>query len=114
MGLTREQILRIKPRLVEIDVPEWGGTVHVRLMSAGAREKMLRTYETTVKEYKVQAELLVNTLCDSSGTPLFTLDDIDSLNAQDCVTIEKVCAKVSEICFLDKVSEAKNDSPPTP
>jgi hypothetical protein len=75
-GLTAADILgapKTKPKPVE--VPEWGGTVYVRVMSAGDNEAMSNGHRGSAV-----AKMLLMTLCDADGTLLFTVDQVPELD----------------------------------
>jgi len=72
MALTAADILGAKDRkIVPVDVPEWGGTVHVRSLSteeAFALEKVMRPFE---ERTDIMACQLAAFMCDEAGAPLF-------------------------------------------
>jgi hypothetical protein len=73
MGLTAADILGAKDRkIVAVDVPEWGGTVHVRSLStaeAFALEQIMRPFED---RSDIMACQLAAFMCDEAGAPLFS------------------------------------------
>lgn len=72
MPLTREQI-DSKADAKIIEVPAWGGTVCIRLMSVGDRDsyelKILEGNGKAIPDFR--SELLARTLCDDKGTLLY-------------------------------------------
>ena len=98
MLLTKDTILKAEDsKLQKIEVPEWGGHVFVRNMSGAERDDFeAETYVTKGKNVEfnrrnLRARMLVKTLCDESGTPMFTTKDIDALG--------KKSAKALDRCF---------------
>lgn len=79
MSLTREQILASNDtKLMERDVPEWGGSVFIRIMSVGERDAYEN--EWSLSKHKgmpdFRTKFLVKCLCDKDGNRLFTEADI--------------------------------------
>lgn len=72
MGLTAAEILGAKDRKIQpVEVPEWGGVVHVRSLStaeAFALEQAMRPLED---RGEIAACQLAAFLCDEAGVQLF-------------------------------------------
>ena len=90
--LTREQILQSDdlPRET-VQVPEWGGEVQVRTMTGTDRD----AFEASLigKEGRlenVRARLVSLTLCDDSGSRLFTDTDIAALGGKSAKALDRV------------------------
>jgi hypothetical protein len=82
MGLSKEQILAADDMgLLEVAVPEWGGSVHIRVMTVGERDSYEN--EWMVNKHKgvdnFRSKFLQRVLCDESGSLLFTADEVSSL-----------------------------------
>jgi len=82
MALTAEQILAADDMgLKKVAVPEWGGDVHVRVMSVGERDNYERLWmgkrETGVENFRT--EYLARVLCDEKGDLLFSREQVASL-----------------------------------
>ena len=97
--ITKQQILAATNLPVEpVDVPEWGGTVHVRTMSGTERD----AFEQTMIALKagggkgatdlsnIRARLAVRTLCDPDGTRLFADDDAEALGQTSGRALDRV------------------------
>lgn len=117
MALTREQIFAAQDAKVqEVPVPEWGGSVFMRVMSAKQRE----SWETELidNKYKghVRTGLLVRTICDEAGKELFAYADIEALGLKDSSVIDALFDKARVINKLTKedTDNLKNASTPTP
>ena len=88
-GLTKEQILAVQDvQPVPVEVLEWGGTVYVRPMSAGERdrwegellERGEKRKESIAKATEnLRAVFLAKCLCDDTGVLLFGPEDIVAL-----------------------------------
>jgi hypothetical protein len=92
--LTRDQILStddLKRELVE--VPEWGGSVYVAMMSGGARdawESSLMGKNGKVDMEDVRAKLAAACIVDESGVRLFTASDVAALSKRSSVALDRV------------------------
>jgi hypothetical protein len=80
--LTAEQILKADDaKLLEVDVPEWGGSVYIRVMSVGERDSYERMWigrrETGVENFRT--EYLARVICDEKGNLLFSREQIAAL-----------------------------------
>lgn len=82
MPLTKDQILAANDMgLLEVAVPEWGGSVYVRVMSVGERD----SYENEWMTHKdrgvdnFRAKFLQKVLCNEKGELLFSPDEVDKL-----------------------------------
>ena len=95
--LTKDQIIAAVDSKIELaDVPEWGGSVYVRIMSGAARDLWeQRIYARQDDDGEVaftnnRAELLVQTLCDANGEPIFELGDIECLSKKSSVPLDRL------------------------
>ena len=91
--LSRDEILKAgKAKVRQIEVPEWGGTVCVRVMSVGERDQYendwVRSKLTGMKNFRTK--FLVKCLCDEEGKTLFTDQDIDALASQDAAVMSRL------------------------
>ena len=82
MALTAEQILAADDMgLKKVAVPEWGGDVHIRVMSVGERDNYERLWmgkrETGVENFRT--EYLARVLCDEKGDLLFSREQVVAL-----------------------------------
>lgn len=102
-----------------VDVPEWGGRVYVRTMSADARgewEDLVFDDAGKPKKDHFRANLVVVTCCDAAGTLLFRPDQAAALSAKATGPIERLydaAAKLNKIRKQD-VDAEKKDSPAGP
>ena len=96
--LTRDQILAASDRVFEeVEVPEWGEgqTVLVWTFHAGARDELEAeslehpgNAKERLKDFR--ARLVARTVCDESGTPLFTDADIPALTRKSAKAMDRV------------------------
>jgi hypothetical protein len=115
LTLTRDEILR-KTELpsVEVKVPEWGGTVRVRALTAGERD----AYELRMRDARqdgdapnIRAALAVLTLVDGEGKPLFAEHDAATLAVYHAKPLDRVfnaAARLSGITPDDVDALEKN------
>jgi hypothetical protein len=85
MTLTKEHILAVTPKLQEIDVPEWGGSVFIRPVTLAEQAKLADLgvkYEKgsiSVRMKSITLQLVQWAVTDSEGLPLFEAKDIEAL-----------------------------------
>jgi len=94
--LTREQILAARLKMEEVEVPEWGGKVWVREMTAAERfahgeplpgeDKMTEDEITCTKTVRICAYCIV----DKDGKHIFTNADVEALSEKGFTAINKV------------------------
>jgi hypothetical protein len=107
MSLTREQILNADDvRREKVTVPEWGGEVFVRTMTADERDE----YEQERAEARgddpkqnlkgVRAALVARTVCDEQGNALFTEEDVDALGKKSAKAMSRVFNKSAKLNLL--------------
>ncbi|HEY3679036.1 MAG TPA: hypothetical protein VGL45_09970 [Bradyrhizobium sp.] len=109
MGLTAADILGAKDRkIVAVDVPEWGGTVHVRSLStaeAFALEQVMRPFE---ERSDIMACQLAAFVCDESGAPLFaTYKDALPILARSPATLRRVVTAGMTVNGMGSLEDAK-------
>jgi hypothetical protein len=97
MLLGKEQILAAKDLQYEdIDVPEWGGTVRVRVMTGSERDSFEQSImksegrEIVRDMANMRAKLLVRTICDENNKRIFTDKEINLLGEKSASGLEKV------------------------
>lgn len=88
--LTRESILASDdlPR-EEVAIPEWGGSVFVRTMTAGERDRF-EGWSQGDKFDRFRAKLAVLTVVDAEGRRLFSDDDVDALAAKSTKALDRI------------------------
>ena len=113
-ALTKDQILAADDLdLLEIEVPEWGGSVFCRVMSVGERDAYEREWigkkETGVENFRTK--FLQKVLCAKDGTLLFTSEEVSGLAKKSARVMAKLWDKAMKHNHLmaDDVEElAKN------
>lgn len=83
--LTADQILNAADaKTFEVNVPEWGGDVHIRVMSVGERDanelEWLRNKDKGVINFR--SKFLARVLSDKDGKRLFNDDQVKNLSTK--------------------------------
>lgn len=100
--LTKEQILAADDvRTEEVHVPEWGGTVRVRTITATERDAFDRQRWESGQDEKmrknVRASLIVMAVVDDDGKLMFSADDIEALGEKSATAMDRVFAAIQRI-----------------
>ena len=114
MALTKEQILAADDMgLLEVDVPQWGGSVFVRVMTVGERDSYEN--EWMINKSKgvdnFRAKFLQRVLCDEKGELLFTRDEVTALakkSARAMTCVWEAAMKHNALTSEDVEELAKN------
>jgi len=113
-ALTKDQILAADDMdLLEINVPEWNGSVYIRVMSVGERDAYEREWigkrETGVEHFRTK--FLQRVLCSENGELLFNADEVAALSKKSARVMARLWDKAMKHNHLmaDDVEElAKN------
>ncbi len=98
-ALTRETILKVMDLQTEtVEVPEWGGTVHVRTLTGTERD----TFETSLFEGQgtdqrqrlanLRAGLVALCVVDEDGNRIFSDGDAEALGFKSAAALDRVFA----------------------
>lgn len=111
--LTAEEIIAASDiQVVELDVPEWGGTVRLRSMDALAAAQYLETAQKNAKDAQVQ--VLLASAVDGNGMPLFkdqsVLSALRKKSLKALMRVQGAAMDLNGLRNLDSTVEAaKND-----
>jgi hypothetical protein len=99
----------------DVPVPQWGGTVRVRVMNGVERDEFRATIaaEGNVPVSKFSAALLAATCIDESGARLFSIDDMEALQAKSAASLDAPAAVAMRLNGLGAVAvedAAKNSA----
>lgn len=102
---------------IEIDVPEWGGVVRLRAMSAADRvayEDKLATFDEDgasagVRVVRGLACLIIATVVDEDDEPLFTDADLDALQEKSFEVLNRVAEAAAGINGMGKIEETEKN-----
>jgi len=92
--LTREAILKAQdlPQ-EEVYVPEWGGYVRVRGLTAAERDALESTMLQTNGQVRLEnfrARLVAMSIVDEEGNRLFSDEDVDALGRKSAAALQRV------------------------
>lgn len=121
--LSRDKILKANDLpTVRVHVPEWRGYVYVRTMTGRERDE----FEATMFENRggtmisnlrnLRARLLVRTIVDDHGKPIFNRSDIAELGEKSAAALNRVYSVAQRINGLSQqdVDELVKNSEATP
>jgi hypothetical protein len=96
VSLSREEILRARTnrKPVPIEVPEWGGVVFAKVLSANDQSTLV---EDGVPDGALPVRVLVRALCDENENPLFSEDDAAELGKEAFPVILRVFSVVAKL-----------------
>jgi hypothetical protein len=110
--LDKSQILGIEDlKREEVEIPEWGGVVSIRAMTAGERDAFeARQIKDPYKD--VRARLAVASVCNASGELLFTEADVNAVTNKSAKALDRIFAVATKLSGLSKadVDELKKNS----
>lgn len=97
MDLTRDEILGASDLVAEsVQVPEWGGAVRVRCMTAAERDEYEQTLVATEGEAagahlrNIRARLIAMCAVDAQDKRMFSIADIEALGAKSARAMNRV------------------------
>lgn len=111
MALDRSAILAAKPKIVTVSVPEWGGDVCMREITAGQRDQWDAwqiEHDGAARYQDIRARLLVLTICDEQGVRLFSDADIDIVSSLPANAIERLWSTACRLVGLRPEDVEKN------
>lgn len=93
--LKREEILAAADvKSIDVEVPEWGGTVRVREMSGTQRDlyeqELVARQDKDKVMHNVRALLVTYTAVDETGAALFTPADVEELGKKSSTALDRV------------------------
>jgi hypothetical protein len=101
--LSREAILGADDlRTQDVDVPEWGGKVRIRSLTAHDRDAIETAVYGAQKEGKyapenVRALYAAGCIVDEKGDPLFSAADVEALGRKSAAALNRVYEAVLEL-----------------
>ncbi len=107
--LTKEQILAAKDvETVEINIPEWDGSVLVKGLTGKERDVFedvclkQRRGEKDIDIRGLKVKLLSLSIVDDAGNPIFTQEDVELLNEKSGAVINRLFEKAQELSGLSE------------
>ena len=100
--------------IMEVEVPEWGGKVFIRVMTAGERDRF-ESKQRKDEFTNLRARTVAACVCDSSGNLLFTEADIPELTKLHAKALDRIFEKAIPFNGIgsDDIAELKKNSDPT-
>jgi hypothetical protein len=113
MALSKSAILAANDKkMVEHEVPEWGGVVKLRVMTGTERDRFESEFVGGNKNVEmVRAKLVAKCLCDEDGERLFTEQEIPELGEKSAAVLDRLfaeCMKLNRFTKDDVDDLAKN------
>jgi hypothetical protein len=93
--LTRDQIIKaVDAKTEEVSVPEWSGTVLIRVLSGAERDRFEQEWNLGkgkggIANFRARFAALV--ICDEKGARLFDDKDVGTLAVKSSIALERVC-----------------------
>lgn len=84
-----------------LDVPEWGGRVFIKMLTAGERDQLEASLAGNC-DRDVRARFAAATVCDESGALLFGAGDIAALSAKSGRALDRVFAAATKHNAMSK------------
>ncbi len=103
-GLTRDALLGVVGHTVEaVEVPEWGGTVYVRTLTAGELLALDRSTQgdSDSPDAPILTRLLAACICDEAGAPLLEYDDAVELSNKPATVLYRLYRVACRLNGLD-------------
>jgi hypothetical protein len=94
--LSREAILGAQDLPTkDVPVPEWGGTVRIRSLTAKDRDAIETAVYAAHKNGRhapenVRALYAAGCIIDEKGTPLFTVEDVEALGQKSATALNRI------------------------
>lgn len=106
--LNREAFLSAKATVPveEVLLPELGGSVFVKGMTAKDRTAFEKQFQTPsgkpnkVRIAEIRERLVVATVCDENRNPLFTEADIPAIGEQSAAVVERLVSVAQRLCGM--------------
>lgn len=113
MALGKAAILAADDKkMVDYDVPEWGGSVKLRVMTGTERDRFEGEFVNNNKSVEmVRAKLVAKCLCDDKGERLFDEKEIPQLGEKSAAVLDRLfteCMKLNRFTKGDVDELAKN------
>jgi hypothetical protein len=110
--LTKDEILKRgdAKKWERVDVPEWGGHVNVRVMTARERDGLEHRFKNSNVGYR--AYLVAMLSCDDKGEDLFASGDIPALEEKSATAMTRVVKVAMRLNGMteESIEEAEKNS----
>lgn len=101
MILTRDAILNAQDlKTQDVDVPEWQGTVRVRMLTGAERDAMSKAMlgaDGKVDAADYRERMVAACVVGEDGAQLFTADDVQALAKKSAIALQRVFAAADKL-----------------
>lgn len=98
MVLSKDSILAAKDfAYVEHEVPEWGGSVRLRGLSAAERDEFEATLGVSQDLTNMRARLVVSCMVDEEGTRIFKNSEAKALGQKNATVVNRLFDEVRKL-----------------
>lgn len=99
--LSKQDILKnADSKTIDMDVPEWGGSVRITTMSGFARDRFESSVigkNGGVNHVNIRAKLVAACLVDDKGELMFKEKDIDALGRKSCKALDRIFEEAQKL-----------------
>jgi len=95
-----------------VEVPEWGGEVYVRCLTAGERDdweasvvSLEKNGKTKTDMKNLRAKLVARTVCDKSGKRVFNDSQIEALSNKSAAALDRIYTVAARLSKITKGDE---------
>ena len=94
-----------------VSVPEWGGEVYVRCLTATERDDWeasvmhMEGNKTKANLHNLRAKLVARTVCDEAGARLFEDADVATLGAKSAAALDRLYTVAARLSKISKTDE---------
>jgi len=100
-------------KMIDVEIPEWGGTAKLRVMSGSERDRFEGEFQGDKKSVDdVRAKMVSKCLCDDEGVRLFSEAEVPLLGEKSAAVLDRLftmCMKLNRFS-KDDVEELASNS----
>lgn len=113
--LTKQQIIDSDDRpTLDLEIPEWGGSVCIRTISGTQRDgfeaSLIDKNGDATKLHNVRAKFAALVLCDDKGDPLFSEGQAAQLGNKSAKALTRIWEKGREFNKMESLDDAEKNS----
>ena len=109
--MNRDQILGARDLVIQdVPVPEWNGTVKVRMLTVAERDRVSQAAEKSPAEFR--AALVVSTLLGDDGERIFADDETALVLGKSSAAVDRIFLAAARLNRIvgDAVGDAEKNS----
>lgn len=80
---------------ISVDVPEWGGKVVIKALTAAQRDRFEVSFESSKEN--LRARVAVLSIVDAEGKPVFSEQDAAALGAKNSKALDRIFEAASKL-----------------